>query len=257
MQSFTGELFMKRLLASLALLLCGASLAAHAAEVRVLSAGAVEPGLQAFAKQARDELGSDLRIEFNTAPQIAKRLADGEVFDILISPPAVIDKALADGKVVAAGRLTIGRVGAGIAVRSAAPAPDVATVETLKQALLAADSVVYNSASTGLYLDRLFASLGLAGQLQGKTTRYPNGAAVMEHLINGRGAEIGFGAITEIKLYTDKGLKFVGPLPAEVQNYTSYDAALMAGAGAPAATAVLRQLAMPAAKAAFSAAGVE
>lgn len=249
---------MKRLLISFALLLSGASLAVHAAEVRVLSAGAVEPGIQAFAKQAQGELGIDLRIEFNTAPQIAKRLADGEVFDILISPPAVIDQAIADGKVLAAGRVAIGRVGAGIAVRSAAPAPDVVTVDTLKQALLAADSLVYNSASTGLYLDRLFANLGLFEQLQAKTTRYPNGAAVMEHLINGHGTEIGFGAITEIKLYTGKGLSFVGPLPPEVQNYTRYDAALMRGASAPdAAAAVLRQLATPAAKAAFTASGIE
>jgi molybdate transport system substrate-binding protein len=249
---------MKRLLISFALLLSGATLAAHAVEIRVLSAGAVEPGVQAFARQAQRELGIDLRIIFNTAPQIAKRLADGEVFDILISPPAVIDKALEDGKVLAAGRVAIGRVGAGIAVRSAAPAPDMATVEALKQALLAADAVVYNSASTGLYLDRLFASLGLFEQLQAKTTRYPNGAAVMEHLLNGHGNEIGFGAITEIKLYTAKGLNFVGPLPAEVQNYTSYDAALMRGASSPdAAAVVLRQLATPAAKTVFTTAGVE
>ncbi len=249
---------MKGLLFALALLLFGPNLAAQSAEVRVLSAGAVEPGVHAFADQAQSELGIEMRIEFNTAPQIAKRLAAGEVFDILISPPGVIDKALADGQVLAAGRVAIGRVGAGIAVRSAAPAPDVTTVDALKQALLAADSLVYNSASTGLYLDQLFASLGLFDQLQAKTTRYPNGAAVMEHLIKGQGREIGFGAITEIRLYTDKGLKFVGPLPAEVQNYTSYDAALMRGASSPeTAAAVLRQLATPTARAAFAAAGIE
>ena len=183
---------MKRLF--LALLCAALFVPLHAAEIKVLSAGAVEPGVLAFARQAQTELGIAMRIEFNTAPQIARRLAEGEVFDILISPPAVIDKALADGKVLAAGRVAIGRVGAGIAVRSTAPAPAVATVDELKQALLAADSLVYNSASTGLYLDRLFASLGLFDQLQAKTTRYANGAAVMEHLIKGHGAEIGFGA---------------------------------------------------------------
>ena len=48
------------------------------------------------------------------------------------------------------------------------------------------------------------------------------------------------------------------PLPAEVQNYTTYDAAMMSGApAAEAAKAVLRLLATPAAKAAFTAAGVE
>jgi molybdate transport system substrate-binding protein len=100
--------------------------------------------------------------------------------------------------------------------------------------------------------------LGILEQLKLKTTRYPDGASVMEHVIKGKGSEIGFGAITEIKLYTSKGLKFVAPLPADVQNYTSYDAALMSGAtSADAAKAVLRELATPAAKAAFIAAGIE
>jgi molybdate transport system substrate-binding protein len=49
-------------------------------------------------------------------------------------------------------------------VRSDAPAPNVATVDALKQALLAADRVVYNTASTGLYLDRLFEKMGVLDQ---------------------------------------------------------------------------------------------
>jgi molybdate transport system substrate-binding protein len=132
-------------------------------------------------------------------------------------------------------------------VRNGATAPNVATVDALKQALLAADSVVYNSASSGLYLDTLFEKMGVLAQIKPKTTRYPDGASVMEHVIKGKGNEIGFGAITEIKLYTSKGLQFVGPLPPDAQNYTTYEAALMTGApAADAAKAVLRQLATPA-----------
>jgi len=230
----------------------------QAAEIKVLSAGAVEPGLHAFADQVKRELGHDLKIQFNTAPQIAKRLAAGEVYDILISPPAAIEQAIKDDKVIAETRVPVGRVGAGIIVRSSAAAPNVATVDALKQALLGADSVVYNTASTGLYLDSLFGKFGILDQLKPKTTRYPNGASVMEHVINGKGNEIGFGAITEIRIYEPKGLKLAGPLPAEVQNYTSYDAAVMTGAASlDAARAVLRQLATPAAKAIFAAKGVE
>ena len=99
------------------------------------------------------------------APQIAKRLASGEVYDILISPPAVIDGAIKDGKVIAEGRVRVGRVGGGVHVRSSAQAPAIATAEALKQAVLAADSVVYNTASTGLYLDKLFAGMGILEQL--------------------------------------------------------------------------------------------
>lgn len=248
---------MKKILAAMAVMGVVSTMGL-AAEIKVLSAGAVEPGLHAFAQQVKRDTGHELNILYNTTPQINKRLAAGEVYDILILPPAALDKSASDGKVAADSRVLLGRVGAGIIVRTAASAPNVATVDAMKQALLAADSVVYNTASSGLYLDKLFGKMGILEQLKPKTTRYANAGSVMEHVIKGKGNEIGFGPITEIKLYESKGLKLVGPLPAEVQNYTSYEAALMTGAtAADAAKAVLRQLATPAAKATFVAAGIE
>ena len=247
---------MKRILA--AVLASSFIPAVLAAEIKVLSAGAVEPGLHAFAQIVKRDTGHDLKIQFNTAPQIAKRIAANEVYDILISPPAAIEQGVKDGKFAGDTRVPVGRVGAGIIVRTGAPAPNVGTVDALKQALLAADSVVYNSASTGLYLDKLFGGWGILDQLKPKSTRYADGASVMEHVIKGKGNEIGFGAITEIKMYVTKGLQLVGPLPADVQNYTSYEAVVMNGAtAADAAKAVLKLLATPAGKAAFVAAGVE
>jgi molybdate transport system substrate-binding protein len=247
---------MKQMITALAL--AGACAATHAAEIRVLSAGAVEPGLHAFAALVKREVGHDLKIQFNTAPQIAKRLAANEVYDILISPPAAIGQAAKDGKVIAETRVPVGRVGAGIIVRNGAATPDVSTVDALAKVLLAADSVVYNTASTGLYLDKLFGKMGVIEQVKPKSTRYPDGASVMEHVIKGKGTEIGFGAITEIRMYEPKGLKLVGPLPADVQNYTSYEAVVMTGATAEEpARAVLKLLASPAGKAAFVKAGVE
>jgi len=231
---------------------------ASAAEIKVLSGGAVEPGLEAFAHRVRRDTGHELKIQYNTAPQIAKHLASGDVYDILIAPPGVIEAAIKEGKVIADTRVPVGRVGAGVIVRIGAPAPDIRTADALKQALLGADSVVYNTASTGIYLEKLFGKMGIAEQLKARATRYATGAAVLEHVIKGKGNEIGFGAITEIKMYEAKGLTFVGPLPADIQNYTSYDAVLMTGApSVDAARAVMRRLAAPAAKAAFVSGGVE
>lgn len=231
---------------------------ANAADIRVLSAGAVEPGLHAFHEIVKRETGHTLAIQFNTGPQIAKRLADGEVYDILISPPPAIAQSTKDGQLVADTKVPVGRVGAGIVVRASASAPDVSSVDALKRALLAADAIVYNTASTGIYLDRLFEKLGILDALKPKTTRYPDGASVMEHVIRASGTLIGFGAITEIRAFEPKGLKLVGPLPADVQNCTSYEAAVMTGAkNADAARAVLGLLASPAGKAAFVAAGIE
>jgi molybdate transport system substrate-binding protein len=128
----------------------------------------------------------------------------------------------------------------------------------LKQAMLDANSIVYNTASSGLYLEKLFERIGIAEQIKAKTTRYPTGEAVMDHIIKGKGNELGFGAITEIKLFEPKGLRLVGPLPPDIQNYTTYGAALMSNApSADAAQAFLTYLATPEARQIFAAAGIE
>ena len=123
---------------------------------------------------------------------------------------------------------------------------------------LAADSIVFNRASTGIYLENLLKKMGIYDQILSKTTRYPDAGAVMEHLLAGKGREIGFGPITEILLQREKGLKLVGPLPADVQNYTSYSAAPMAGSAAPElARAFVRYLGSPESRALLVAAGID
>lgn len=249
---------MKWILLSTVALGCMATSSAFAAEIKLLSAGAVEPGLVGLIDAFRRETGHDVKVAFATAPAIRRRIGGGETVDVVIAPPAVLDDLVKAGKTAAADRLTVGRVGVGITVRDGAPLPSMATVDEFKQSVLNAESLVYNQASTGIYLAGLFDRLGIAEQLKAKTTRYPDGAAVLNHVIKGKGIEIGFGAITEIVEYKKRGLKLVGPLPAEIQNYTTYAATIVAGgAAADVAQAFVRYITTPAAKAAFAATGVE
>jgi molybdate transport system substrate-binding protein len=198
-----------------------------------------------------------VKITFNTAPQIRKRMEAGDPFDVVIAPPAALDEFAGAGK-VAADRVALGRVGLGVAVRPGAAIPDISSTEALKRSVLAADSIVFNRASTGIYLENLFKKLGLYDQILPKTTRYPDAGAVMEHVLAGKGKEIGFGPVTEILLQRDKGLKLVGPLPADIQNYTSYSAApASSAANAELARAFVRYLGGPESKALFVAAGVD
>jgi len=201
--------------------------AALAAEIVVLSAGAIEPGIKAAASAFEKQTGHSIKISFNTAPELRKRMEGNPAFDVVIAPPAVINDFAAAGK-LSAGRANVGRVGMGVAVRDGAAMPDIGSAEAVKKAVLAAESLVFNRASTGLYLEGLLKKMDVYNQIESKTTRYADGASVLEHVIKGTGREIGFGAMTEILLYTSKGLKLVGPLPAEIQNYTSYTAAPLA-----------------------------
>jgi len=207
-----------------------ALLSASDAQLTVWSAGAVEPGVLKVIEHFRRETGHQVAIEFATGPELAKKLSSGDVADVVIAPASVIEQAAQAGRLLDGTQAAVGRVGVGITVRRGAGSPDVATVASLKEALLRADSVVYNTASTGLYLEKLFARMGIADRLTGKTTRYGNGAQVLEHVIAGRGNELGFGAVTEIRMYESKGLTLVGPLPREVQNYTTYVAAVTSDA---------------------------
>src|SRR5947209_5104092 len=121
---------------------------AVADELRVLSGGAVEPGLKAALAEYQRTSGTVVQVTFNTAPQLRKRLldckgaTDCEKWDVVLAPPAVLDE-LAKAGAVRAERQDVGRVGLGVAVRANAPAPDVSDVAPFQNALLGADAVVF------------------------------------------------------------------------------------------------------------------
>jgi len=229
----------------------------HAAEITVLSGGAVEPGLNAAAAAFQKATGHAVKITYNTTPQIRKRVAAGETFDVVIAPPAAVKDFTAAGKVEAGG-VDIGKVGMGVVIRPGAPVPDIANAEAIKRTVLEAESIVFNRASSGLYFEGLLKKMGVYEQIEAKAARYATGAEVMEHVLKGKGKEVGFGPITEILQYRDKGLRLVGPLPAEIQNYTSYTAvAMSAGANKAEAQELVRYLGGPVGKKLFVAAGIE
>src|SRR6266478_1219960 len=187
------------------LLSCAVAGAAAAADIRVLAAGALEPGLVKIADQFRRETNNRVRIQFAAGPLLERRLSTGEPPDVLIASPGLMNDQLRRGKIDAELHTFIGRVGVGVAVRAGEPEPDIATLDRFKRALLGADSIVYSQASSGLYLEKLFDLFGIADQLNKKTTRYANSMQVLEHIIGGKGIEIGFAAITEIRQLEPQG----------------------------------------------------
>ena len=142
-------------------------------------------------------------------------------------------------------------------VREGAPPPNISTVDKFKQSVLDAESLVYNQASTGIYLESLFDRLGIGAQLRAKSTRYPDFAAVLRHVSKGKDWEIGFGATTVIIENAHKGVAFVGSLPAEIQNHTEYVAAVIPNSAAEErAQEFLRYLESPATRSLLKAVGI-
>ena len=245
----------RAMMTALAALVLGS--AVQAADITVLSGGAIESGLKAAAAAFEKQTGHKVNITFNTTPQMRERVDAGGTFDVMVAPPDAIAEFAKAGKVEAGG-VTVGRVGSGVAVRPGAAMPAIATADDIRKAVLEAESIVFNRASTGLYFEKLLKQWGIYGQVEGKAVRYATGAEVMDHVLKGKGKEVGFGPITEILLEKERGLILVGPLPPEIQNYTSYTAVPMtAGTQKEIARAFVRFLGGPAGRPLFVSAGIE
>src|SRR5256886_14793688 len=76
--------------------------AAAATDIRVVSAGAVEPGLAKVADQFRRETNNRVRISFfATVPQLERRLSVGDPADVLVGPAGLMSDQLRRGKIQA------------------------------------------------------------------------------------------------------------------------------------------------------------
>jgi molybdate transport system substrate-binding protein len=193
-------------------------------EIDVLSGAAVEPALISAAELFRQRTGSQVKIAFATTPEIRRLVGAGATPDVVIAPSAALDALANSGTIDGTARVSLGRVGIGVVVRDGAHKPDVSTTEALKHAVLDADAVIYNRASSGLYVEGLLQRLGLAEKIQAKTKRYI-GTDMIAPLIHGTGNEIGFLPLVQILNFRGRGLQLAGPLPADIQNYTTYVAA--------------------------------
>jgi molybdate transport system substrate-binding protein len=232
--------------------------AGDAAPVRVLSPSAVHSSLEAIVEAHRARGGSDVRLKFETAPAMKKLLEDGERADIIVSPPAVMEEIVKMGKAAAGERIALGRAGVGVMVRAGQPVPDVSTTEALKRALLEADAIVHTRASSGTYVAQLLVRLGLWERIAAKTRSFHDAHETFTYFLRLTGRDLGFGGIPEIRRWSDRGLRLAGPLPADIQNYTAYAAALSTAPLNPSgARDFLRFLAGPEARTILSDHGVE
>jgi molybdate transport system substrate-binding protein len=224
---------------AMVLLAAGAPRGAAAAEIKVLTAGAFKQVLLALVPDFEKQTGHKVTVENDTVGALTKRIEGGEAFDLAVLTPAAVNDLSTKGKFVAGSRTNLARVGVGVVVKDGTPKPDISSVEAFKRALLAAKSVAYidpaAGGSSGIYVSGLLDKLGVAAEVKPKAKLIPGGA-VAEHIARGE-AELGIHQISEI--LPVKGITLVGPLPAEIQNYTVYAAGIGANAKEPEAAKAL------------------
>jgi molybdate transport system substrate-binding protein len=228
-------------------------------DLKVLSAGAVKSGVSQVAKEFERRTGAKVSIEFNTAPELKKRIAAGDAADVVVAPPAAMEEFQKQGRIAPGTRGFVGRSRMGVVIHADAPAPDVSSAAAFTKALATATTVVHNKASSGIYAAQLLEKLGLKEKLGGRIEVVDTGSAVMKGVESRGPGAIGLAQISEVMVMIDKGckVKLAAPLPAEIQNETSYEAAAAAGSKSPeAAKQLAASLASDAAKKIFAATGI-
>src|ERR1700745_1201168 len=198
------------------LLLAGA---VHAAEIRVLPTQAADQAYRELVPQFEKASGHKVTTVFTGTLDANKRLAAGETYDLLIMSGPSIDEHIKAGKVVPGSRVDLAKSGVGVGVKDGAPQPDISTTEALKKTLLAAKSIGYSTGPSGVYVIGLFQRMGVADEVKGKLKQTPTGVCVGSIIANGE-AEIGFQQVSELSHFA--GVDYVGPLPANVQQFTMF-----------------------------------
>ena len=244
---------MRRTIPILIALLFAPSL--HAAEVRVISGGAAKSFVQPLADSFKIESGNSVLIDWQPMGTLVKSLASGQPADMVIVTSEVLEQLDRDGKLPKAAGRPLARVGVGVAVNERAADPDISSADAFRRTLLAARSVVYIDpaiGTSGKHVAAVLARLGIEEQMKSKST-LGKGGYVVEPV--GRGEiELGIHQISE--MLPVKGVRVVGPLPAELQKYTTYVAVPVAGSSQTAAVeAFIRHLTGQAARARLAAAG--
>jgi molybdate transport system substrate-binding protein len=230
------------------------SASARAAELRVLSAAALNPVTNVLFAEFERATGHKLAVRAATGPILSKEIEAGAPFDVAILSLDV-DALIKSGKIAPGTRTALVRTGVGVGIKKGEPKPDISTVDAFKIALLNAKSVAYaRQGSSGLYFLSLLDRLGIAADMKAKL-KPQDGDNPVDAIASGE-AEMTVVGVALILL--QPGAELVGPIPSELQNYVLFTGGVSAASKeGDAGRALLKFLTTAAAQTAFKAKGFE
>ena len=213
------------------------------AMLRMVSSMATRELLAALAARYGQQAGQAVKAEAGGGVDVAKRVEQGEAFDVVVLAANAIDKLIAAAKVLP-GRVDIVESGVAIAVRKGARRWPVASEDDVRRAVESAASLSYSTGPSGVYLEQLFQRWGILEAVRPRIVVPPPGTPVGSLVAEGR-AELGFQQLSE--LMNLPGIEVLGPLPASIQSLTIFSGGVCSASAQPAAArALLQFLASPA-----------
>jgi molybdate transport system substrate-binding protein len=145
------------------------------------------------------EAQSDTRVALESVGGVdaARRVRDGERFDVVVLASDAIEALLGDGHLLLGSRVDLAHSSVAVAVRSGTPHPDIGSEPALRDAVLAARSIARSTGPSGVALDRLFQRWGIVQEVQERTVVAPVGVPVATLVARGE-VELGFQQLSEL-----------------------------------------------------------
>ena len=195
---------------------CGSAFPVTAADITLIASNAINVILDEIVPQFERESGHKVTMRLGVASALRKQIEDGATFDVAILV-GNLDGLVKQGRIAANTTAALGRSGYGLAVRAGAPKPDIGTTEAFKRTLLDAKSIGYTEGGgSGAYFVKLIERLGITEAVKPKLRPGVNmqGAVArgeIEMTVNGI-----------VPILRAPGIQLAGPLPPELQSYSTF-----------------------------------
>lgn len=237
--------------------------ATSAEQTKVLSAVGMRQVLVELVPIFERATGHSVHLAYDSGAMIVRRIEAGEAADVVFLPRDAAVQLAAARKVIGDSITDVARSRVGVAVRTGAPRPDIASAAALRHTLLAARTVARPDpamgGSSGLHIQKTFERLGIAEAMAAKSilSSHPDREDEMPAARVARGeAEIALHQIQE--LLAVPGVVVIGPLPGELDGQFVFSAALVSGTRqADAGRKLIAFLVTPQAKAVMNRKGMQ
>ena len=191
--------------------------------ISLISAGAPQSGVMECIDVYKGITGISFNDSYMTSTEIKDVMrGEGMIPDILIAPAMDMEEFGSVGLLDVNSFARVGNVDVGVVVRGDAELPKLGSEDALREAILVADRVLYNAATSGKYIAKMIKRLGIAEDVSDKTELFPSALQLMKRIGRGNGREIGFGQIPAIRRLSSHGVVLAGPLPEGLKNTTTY-----------------------------------